>query len=319
LSTPQLITLRHPGGAEARILAGFGFNCFSWVAPVRGTPIEALWQHPEFAGGQQRPSGSGIPLLFPFPGRIAGGRFEWDGRAYSLPANDNRGNAIHGFVYDRPWRVLEQTDTVAVGEFHATRDAPAIGELWPADFRIRARIELAATTLRLDFTCDNPDSRPLPCGFGTHPYYRVPLGGAHGDACEVRLPVRSQWELLELLPTGKRLPVANGEALRSGRPYGELRFDDAFTDLEFAGEWMSASITDRESGVRLTAQASTGFRECVVYTPPHREAICVEPLTCVPGAILLQPRGIDAGLRLLAPGESFSVSMRLELDAITSG
>lgn len=316
MSTPEVITLRHASGAEARIVAGFGFNCFSWSVPVSGRRIEALWQHPEFAGGQQRPSGSGIPLLFPFPGRIASGRFEWAGRAYKLPENDNRGNAIHGFVHERPWRVIEQSETRVIGEFQASRDAPEIAELWPADFRIRARVELAAATLRLDFTCDNPDSKPLPCGFGTHPYYRVPLGGARGDDCVVRLPVRSRWELMELLPTGQRLEVADGAALRAGRPYGDLRFDDAFTDLEFDGGWMTASITDPDSGTRLTTRASTGFRECVVYTPPHREAICIEPLTCVPGAILLQPQGVDAGLRVLAPGESFSVAMELAIEAV---
>lgn len=316
MSTPEVITLRDASGAEARIVAGFGFNCFSWSVPVGGRRIEALWQHPEFAGGQQRPSGSGIPLLFPFPGRIAGGRFEWAGRVYKLPENDHRGNAIHGFVHERPWRVIERSETRVVGEFQATRDAPEIVALWPADFRIRARVELAATTLRLDFTCDNPDSKPLPCGFGTHPYYRVPLGGTRGDDCVVRLPVRSRWELIELLPTGKRLEVADGAALRAGRPYGELRFDDAFTDLEFDGGWMAASITDPDSGTRLTTRASAGFRECVVYTPPHREAICIEPLTCVPGAILLQPQGIESGLRVLAPGESFSVAMELALEPV---
>jgi aldose 1-epimerase len=111
------------------------------------------------------------------------------------------------------------------------------------------------------------------------------------------------------------LPLPDGDALRAGRPFGELRFDDAFTDLEFSGEWMTALIADPESGTRLTARASAGFRECVVYTPPHREAICIEPLTCVPGAILLQAAGFDAGLRVLAPGESFSVAMELTLDA----
>jgi len=43
----------------------------------------------------------------------------------------------------------------------------------------------------------------------------------------------------------------------------------------------------------------------VVYTPPHREAICIEPYTCVPGAFNLNERGIAAGLRMVAPGDSF--------------
>jgi aldose 1-epimerase len=48
------------------------------------------------------------------------------------------------------------------------------------------------------------------------------------------------------------------------------------------------------------------FRECVVYTPPHREAICIEPLTCAAGAAALAQRGIDAGWRVLPPAEKFA-------------
>jgi aldose 1-epimerase len=47
------------------------------------------------------------------------------------------------------------------------------------------------------------------------------------------------------------------------------------------------------------------FPACVVYNPPHREAICIEPYTAVPDAFALESRGIAAGLRVLKPGESF--------------
>jgi aldose 1-epimerase len=312
MTAPQNIELRHESGATASVLAGFGFNCYDWSVPVRGQPVQALWQHPDFAQGNQRPSGSGIPLLFPFPGRIAGGVYSWDGKNYELPANDGRGNAIHGFVHNRPWRVLDQNETSVTGEFHAAIDAPEVLELWPADFRIKVRISLGASDLALDVHVDNPSDRPLPCGFGAHPYYRVPLGSEAASEVLVALPVRSRWELVELLPTGRRLSV-DDEPLRHGTPFGPLQFDDAFTDLIFDGEWTTATLNDPGSSVRLCASYDRAFRECVVYTPPHREAICIEPLTCVPGAITLQAKGLDAGLRVLEPGESLAARMRLKL------
>ena len=67
-----------------------------------------LWSHPDFAGGNERPSGSGIPLLFPFPGRIGKAKYSFGGREYQLEPGDAFGNAIHGFVHKRPWRVVEQ-------------------------------------------------------------------------------------------------------------------------------------------------------------------------------------------------------------------
>lgn len=311
MTSPALVSLEHPAGARARVLAGFGFNCFDWTIEHASRPVQVLWQHEDFASGQQRPSGSGIPLLFPFPGRIAGGRFSWNGRQYSLPATDGRGNAIHGFVHQRPWRVIEQTATEVTGEFHAGRDAPELLEQWPGDFRIRVRVTLEARSLRLVVVCDNPGSRPLPCGFGAHPYFRLPLGGDRAANCQVSLPVRSRWELIDLLPTGKRLPIDQAETLQAGRPFSELTLDDVFTDLVFEEDWTTAQIHDPMSGLQLQARYDRSFRECVVYTPPHREAICIEPLTSVPGAILLHEQGIESGLRVLSPGESFTSRLQL--------
>ena len=52
--------------------------------------------------------------------------------------------------------------------------------------------------------------------------------------------------------------------------------------------------------------ASPAFRELVAFTPPHRQAVCLEPYTCTTDAINLQQRGINAGLRVLAPGEQWA-------------
>jgi aldose 1-epimerase len=55
------------------------------------------------------------------------------------------------------------------------------------------------------------------------------------------------------------------------------------------------------------------FRACVVFNPPHRQAICIEPYSCIPNAYALAERGIDAGLRVLAPGESVATRFTLGL------
>src|SRR6188768_93484 len=106
-------------GSSARILVSLGFNCFSWRPVLREGAREMLWADPDFAAGDKRPSSGGIPLLFPFPGRIAGASYEFNGRRYQLEPGDAFGNAIHGFVFNRPWRIVEQTTSRVVGEFQA--------------------------------------------------------------------------------------------------------------------------------------------------------------------------------------------------------
>lgn len=301
-------------GAEAAILAGFGFNCYRFRVRFDDQPLDVLWSEPGFDSGQKRASGSGIPLLFPYAGRLRGKTLNWNGGAWPLEGDDNRGNAIHGYVLNRPWRVLEQSNQRAVGQFQASLDAPALLQGWPADFRITATYELAGTSLSSSFLIENPDQRPLPFGFGTHPYFCVPLGGSRADDCLVELPVGRRWELVEMLATGRRLPVEIPEAYRAGLPFAEMKFDDAFTDLVFDGGWCRPRIVDPGSGRRLVVEFDQAFRECVVYNPPHRQAVCIEPLTWCPNAFELEQRGLAAGLKILQPGQSLQcqVTMRVE-------
>lgn len=299
-------------GSSAEILPNLGFNCFRFTA-MHERPIDVLWSEEGFASGARRASGSGIPILFPFPGRIAGTSLDWRGRRYALEAGDGRGNAIHGFVLNRPWRVLESSATHAVGQFHASRDDAALENSWPGDFRITLTIRLAGNELSLDAFLENPGESDLPMGFGVHPYFRVPLGGNDAGGCRVQIPAAEYWELKEMLATGRKLPAAKCGDVAGGMAFAETQLDDVFTSLEFAGEWSTASVADPASGRTLQVAMDRGFRECVVYNPPHREAICIEPYTCVPGAIDLAERSIDAGLQILKPGESRIARVRIAL------
>ena len=200
-------------GSTARILPSLGFNCFSWRPVLEDGPREMLWADAAFDSGEKRPSGSGIPLLFPFPGRIGGAAFTFNGRDYQLEPGDAFGNAIHGFVFNRPWRVIEQTDCAVVGEFQAAVDDATILEHWPADFRIRVSYEVRGRELVSDIQYENTGEGPLPCGFATHAYFRLPLteGGTAADTI-VTAPVHKFWELDRMIPTGQIQSVARGKA-----------------------------------------------------------------------------------------------------------
>jgi len=85
MNAPHVVSITDPAtGASARILVSLGFNCFSWRPALRDGPREMLWAHQDFASGNERPSLSGVPLLFPFPGRIGKARFMFGGREYFL-------------------------------------------------------------------------------------------------------------------------------------------------------------------------------------------------------------------------------------------
>ncbi len=313
---PRIITIVDPAsGAMARVLPELGFNCFSFQPVVEGQPIEVLWSAPGFESGTLRSAASGIPILFPFAGRLRGSSLSYGDRQVPLVIDSRIGFAIHGFVHDRPWRVLAEKPASVTGEFHALRDDPVLADLWPADFRIRVCYEVGSNTLSCQITVENPGDVPLPCGLGTHGYFRVPLGSdGDRDTCRLYVPARRYWELSGMLPTGQTPPVEAARDLTSGMRFGQAHLDDVLTDLETQSGKVLCRIDDIAAGRRLLLEFDELFRHCVVFTPPHREAICFEPYTTVPDAFALAERGIETGLRVLKPGESLRASIDLKLE-----
>ena len=157
----QNVVLADPhSNAVAEILVGFGFNCHRLRLDCDTQSVEVLRSSPDFSTHAGNPTGSGLPVMFPFPGRILGTELRWKNKTYPLPAGDGQGNAIHGFVLDRPWRVISQEPQRIVAEFEAGRDAPELLRQWPSDFRISADYELAKNRFQMVYRVSNP-SRSL--------------------------------------------------------------------------------------------------------------------------------------------------------------
>jgi aldose 1-epimerase len=305
------------GSVGVDVWPALGFNCVRWFTRAGDSTVDWLYATPQLLE-ESRPTRSGIPVLFPFPNRIRDGQFTWEGKPYQLPLNDPAGkNAIHGFACRHPWTIIDQgADTNSAwvtGEFSAARDAAKVLALWPADHRLRLTCRLCADRLRLEARVDNPDQKPLPFALGYHPYFRL-LGSE--EATQVQVPARQFWVLEESLPTGKVQPVEPRNDLTRFRPYRELALDDVLTGLHSdsaAAEGLRCcgSVRAVPGGRHLTVLASPAFQEVVAFTPPHRQAVCLEPYTCTTDAINLQQQGTDAGLRVLAPGESWSAVVEL--------
>ena len=301
-------------GSKARVLPGLGFNCYSFEASGGGPPVDVLWSAPRFTSGTERPTRSGIPILFPFAGRIRGTSFQYGGRSFPLEVGDDFGNAIHGFVLNRQWRVTTHERQRIVGEFQASLDDPTLLERWPADFLIRVTYEIGANRLRCTIRVENPDERPLPFTLGTHQYFRIPLGaGGQAADCRIQVPIEQQWELKGLVPTGRILPAEVGPKLTEGMPFGDTQLDDVFTGLTYSEGRATTSIYDPNSHRTMTMTFDEQFRHCVVFNPPHREAICIEPYTAAPNPFELEQHGFRSGLRTLAPGQSFEAKIDMRV------
>lgn len=321
----NIVEITSAQGSRAKIAVDQGFNCFSFTAvTANGNSVDVLSAADGFEAGGQPASRSGIPLLFPYPNRISGGRYSWNGRSYQLTPEtvpfDKTGNAIHGFCIDRSWRIVSHSQSSVTGVFRTSVDAPERLSLWPADAEIEVTYELSGACLRSIIKVLNPSTRPLPWGFGTHAYFRLPLSStSSAEQCTIYAPASRTWELNECLPNGKTEAVSAKADLSLSPAFGGLKLDDVYTAVTAEDANVTCRITDPAAKLMVEQRCSTAFREIVAFTPPWATAVCLEPYTCVTDAINLQQRGIDAGLRILPPGETWSGRIDIEVSATESG
>lgn len=341
LPASRLETIHDAQGLTvAEILADVGFNCARWAVFWQGQWRELLWPggpaNNQLADSQApverilQPYRFGFPVLFPFPNRIQDGVFSWAGRAYRLPVNDpQQRNAIHGLVGDIPWEVLAcepQAATHSVtGRFRLSQHAPERLAWWPSDFQLTltwsviaeaSREELRSAELTAQVEITNCGNNPLPFGLGFHPYFAVNADNADVVIQNVRQPGAElrRWELHELIPTGRLLPLGQSDwrlvEAMDAEPLPQ--WDDAFRLLGVSQDSpLVVHLRDRQRQFMLVLEAGTAFRDLVLFVPPHRQAVCIEPYTCVTNAINLYTQGVASGLRVLVPGQSWQTHVRV--------
>jgi aldose 1-epimerase len=298
---------------RALIAPGWGFQCGSYR--VGTLDVVAGPKDPD-ADWKAHPFRSGIPILFPWPGRIADGRFTYRGRALEFPINDPSHNcAIHGLTYNRAFEVTRRGPYFVAARFDSRTDAD-FAKLWPFPFVLDLDYEIG-NGLRLHAALENVGAGPMPFGIGAHPYFHAPLdpNGARA-AIEVESDVDRHWQLdARLLPTGELAAPSGRLDLRRPITLGSDNLDDAYTLNANRGE-CAARMIDRRLKMALELRAAPIFRNLVVFAPPSPDVVALEPYTCGPNAFNLAARGIDSGMLELAPGARFEASFEVRLSAL---
>ena len=93
-----------------------------------------------------------------------------------------------------------------------------------------------------------------------------------------------------------------------------MKLDHVFGDVKFDNHRATAAVYDPHGKRTLKMTFDDQFTACVVYNPPHREAVCIEPYTTIPDAFTLAARHIDPHLVVLPPGKSFCTRIEISLD-----
>ncbi|MEP7178828.1 MAG: aldose 1-epimerase family protein [Pseudonocardiales bacterium] len=254
------------------------------------------------------PRGCGV-VLVPWPNRLRGGRYTFDGTTYQLPLTEPlAGNAIHGLGRWARW-VLVGHERSAVTL--ALDIVPQPG--FPFQIRVEVTYALDAEHgLSVTAVARNTGTQRAPFGAGFHPYLAT-HGHALGDVT-VQVPARDRIVLDEAkVPVGVQPVAGTRYDLRRGRRLGELRMDDVFTGLATVGGRSAVEVRTHSGGAQLWFDET--FRYIQVFTPDAvaqgRVGVAVEPMTCPADAfnsgtslIVLEPSQLwtgSWGIQPLAP------------------
>ena len=96
----------------------------------------------------------------------------------------------------------------------------------------------------------------------------------------------------------------------TARPLGAAALDNVFNG------WTGHAEVSHGDEAFIALDADTACDRLVVYAPPGRDFVCLEPVTHETDAFNRAAAGaVDTGMRVLGPGESFSCTMRLAVVA----
>jgi aldose 1-epimerase len=205
----DIFTLKNSSGITARVIT-YGCIITSVQMPDRNGKIgEITLGFDSLEGYLDRHPYFGA-LVGRFANRIAAGRFELEGKQYTLACNEKDRNHLHGgrVGFDkRVWMAEELRDsgTIGVGFSYTSPDGE---EGYPGELKVTVTYSLSeANELTLGYRAETTKATPI--NLTNHTYWNLsgPGSGTIYDhlltlECSRYLPVNEQ-----LIPTGERLSV----------------------------------------------------------------------------------------------------------------
>lgn len=249
------------------------------------------------------PGASRGQALLPWPNRVNGGRYAFEGVENRLPLTEpDSENALHGLTRWSNWVPLNHSaSSITLG----LRLYPQDG--WPFVLGIEITYTLSSVGLTVRTGAQNLGETNLPFGAGYHPY--VTVGTPRIDAALLKVPAATYLESNDrLIPTGRSPVEGTDFDFRQAREVGATELDTCFTDvIPDADGFTRVLLSNPADGFTVTVAMDAAHGYIQAYTgdtlaeADRRRSIAIEPMTCAPNAF-----NNGMGLRVLAPGEVFT-------------
>ena len=249
-------------------------------------------------------SGFKSAKLSPFVCRTYQSRYSWQGKDYVLDKFSLDGSALHGLIYDAPFKVIEEAANIHFAEVELRYVFPPGYQGYPFSYECYVRYRLEEdNTLGIVTAIHNRSRESLPIADGWHPYF-----GFGKKVNDLVLKVCSDTQLeynSELIPTGKTI---HDDRWYNGIAIGDISLDNGYV-LDFTQNQPLCTLKDPESGVSIDFLPDASYPYLQLYIPDERESIAIENLSAAPDAF-----NNKMGLTILAPDhtKTFKVKYRLK-------
>lgn len=207
------------------------------------------------------------PILFPFVGRVTGGKYRSGGREWSMKTQ-------HGFARDLDFSCVRESAAAVEHLLCASEETRTI---YPWDFCLRVRHSVDPArprVLRIDWTVENRGEGTMPYSIGGHPGFLMPAGARKED-CLLRFPGKETLRYYQADAAGFALPEQTRTlSLSDGAaPYLE-NIPDTWI---FDGQEIDEAGVAGPDGSPWISLRCPGFPFLAVWANPKGPFICLEP------------------------------------------
>lgn len=210
--------------------------------------------------------------LSPFPNRTKEGKMLHEGVEYQLPVNEvAANNSLHGILYDSAFEIVEKKCDAEKAILVLTFHYEAFTKGFPFDYKTTIQFTFNSDGLIVSTEVKNCSDLNISMGDGWHPYFKF---GSSIDKLGLRLGKAKKMNSI----TGN---TAENEFVK----IDGLEFDDCF-EID-AQERLNVVIDDPENQFQLQIYQDdklTKYPYFQIYTPPSRDSIAIEPVSCPPNA-----------------------------------
>lgn len=245
--------------------------------------------------------------LSPFVCRLNKGKYIFEGREFTIEKNYAGNNALHGLLYDQPFRVINQKVSEQSAFISMIHEYRANDQGYPFNYDSTVTYELEKDN-KLDVITEviNRDEVAIPVQDGWHPYFKL---DSKIDDLELQFQSIDMVEFDdELIPTGKLIPY---KEFYKPKKLGNTFLDNCFT-LNFSEGQPICLLQNTEKNVQVEIHTNESYPYLQLYTPPHRKSIAIENISGAPDAF-----NNRMGLKILSPGESVTFKTSYKISSLT--